>query len=257
MGQDAKCIQKNAQDRAIILNPRAFYAQPFLAPDWTDLRLGFFLSLCGNADPAEDDVTTGLDDSIPNIVNGPLGSFDRYWLGVLDTVDGQTFAGFTNVGSRIPDREGDSTLVASDAGTGTGTAFWRPGNSSNGRFNAAIFDHTRKLTAPNVDNLQQHFPQDAGTVAAGYAVLLGLQLTRDNATSKNITMRIKSTTHSADMLFSNTPTKELIHSSLDPWPASVQLGPVTVANVPSAFYFYWPWHNSRLRVHSIGLLRAA
>ena len=110
---------------------------------------------------------------------------------------------------------------------------------------------------PKRDNIQQHFPQDAGTVAAGYAVLLGLQLLRDNATSKSITMRIKSTTKSADMLFSNTPTKELIHSSLDPWPASVQLGPVTVANLPSFFYFYWPFHNSRLRVHSIGLLRAA
>ena len=255
MGQDAECYQKTVDDRAIILNPRAYYAHPFLAPDWTDLRVGFFLSL---TDKTNDDLTTGsFAETIPNIVNGPLGSFDRYWLGVLDTVEGQTFAGFTNVGPQIPDRTGDSTLVASDAGTGTGTAFWCPGNSTNNKISAAIFDHGRKLTLPIVDNLQQHFPQDAGTVAAGYAVLLGLQLLRDNTTSKSITMRIKSTTHSADMLFSNTPTKELIHSSLDPWPASVQLGPVTVANVPSSFYFYWPWHNSRLRVHSIGLLRAA
>ena len=254
MGQDAECYQKTVDDRAVILNPRAYYIHPFLAPGWTDLRLGFFLSL---TDKTNDDLTTGFAETIPNIVNGPLGSFDRYWLGVLDGVTGKTFAGFTNVGAQIPDRQGDSTLVASDAGIGTGTAFWRPGNSTNSLYSAAIFDQTRKLTAPNQNNIQQHFPQDATTVAAGYAVLLGLQLLRDNSTSNNITMRIKSSTNSADMLFSNTPTKELIHSSLDPWPASVQLGPVSVTNVPSAFYFYWPWHNSRLRVHSIGFLRAA
>ena len=261
MGQDAECYQKTVDDRAIILNPRAFYAHPFLAPDWTDLRVGFFLSL---TDKTNDDQTfpsggSGSPGDLAETITNPaaLQSADRYWLGVIDTVTGGTFVGFTNVGSQIPDREGNSTLVASDAGIGTGTAFWRPGNSRDGRYSAAIFDGGRKLTTNAVDNLQQHFPQDAGTVAAGYAVLLGLQLLRDNKTSRNITLRIKSSTHSADMLYSNAPTKELIHTSLDPWPASVQLGPVSVSNVPSAFYFYWPWHNSRLRVHSLGLLRAA
>src|SRR4029077_6919343 len=249
MGQDAECYQKTVDDRALILNPRAYYIQPFLAPDWKDLRLGFFLSL---TDKTNDDLTTGFAETI---TPPPFGSFDRYWLGVIDSAL-QTFAGFTNVGSRLPDVYGDSTLVASDAGTGTGTAFWRPGNSTNNRFSAAIFEQNRNLTLP-VDNLQHHFPADTATVAAGYAVLLGLQLLRDTATSKNITMRIKSTTKSADMLYSNAPTKELIRTSMDPWPASAQLGPVTVSNVPSAFYFYWPWHNSRLRVHSLGLLRAA
>jgi hypothetical protein len=252
MAQDAECYQKTVDDRAIILNPRAYYIQPFLAPDWTDLRLGFFLSL---TDKTNDDLTTGFAETI---TNPPLGldAWNRYWLGVLGP-GGQTFAGFTNVGNVLPDRTGDSVLVGSDAGIGAGSSFWWPHNSSNSQYTAAIFDQNVKLTAGNVDNAQQHFPQDAPTVAAGYAVLLGLQLLRDNATSNRITMRIKSTTKSADMLFSNTPTKELIHSSLDPWPASAQLGPVTVSTVPNSFYFYWPFHNSRLRVHSIGVLRMA
>jgi hypothetical protein len=255
MGYDAKCIQKTVDDRAIILDVRAYYIHPFLAPDWTDLRVGFFLSLCGNADPTEDDNTiTGIAETIVN--PGLLQFSDRYAIGVIDTDQGRTFAGFTNTGASLPDRFGDSTLTASDAGIGTGTAYWRPGNSFSAKSCAAIIDLETRRTVVT-DNLQQHFPQDAPTVAAGYAVLLGLQLLRDNKTSKNITMRIKSSTHSADMLYSNTPTKELIHSSLDPWPASVQLGPVTVSSVPDAFYFYWPWRNSRLRVHSIGLLRAA
>ena len=252
MGQDAECYQKTVDDRAIILNPRAYYSQPFLAPDWTDLRVGFFLSL---TDKTNDDLTTGFAETIPN--PGLMDFFGRYWLGVASTPSGGVFAGFTNVGVRLPDVQGDTVLLASDAGVGAGTTHWRPGNSQNNKYSAAIFDGNMKRTVSVLDNLQQHFPQDATTVAAGYAVLLGLQLLRDNATSKRITMRIKSTTHSADMLYSNTPTKELIHSSLDPWPASVQLGPVTLSQVPNAFYFYWPWHNSRLRVHSIGLLRAA
>jgi hypothetical protein len=251
MGQDAECYQKTVDDRAIILNPRAAYLHPFVAPNWTDLRLGFFLSL---TDKANDDLTTGLGETITN--TGHFSFWERYWLGAIDTVTGGTFFGFTNVYTRLPDVVGDSALVASDAGVGAGTAFWRPGNSQNNKLSAGIFDGGLKQTAP-VDNLQQHFPQDAPTVAAGYAVLLGLQLLRDNATSKKITMRIKSTTKSADMLYSNTPTKELIHTSLGAWPASAQLGPVTISHVPTAFYFYWPFVNSRLRVHSLGLLRAA
>jgi hypothetical protein len=252
MGQDAECYQKTVDDRAIILNPRAYYVQPFLAPDWTDLRVGFFLSL---TDKANDDLTTGFAETITN--PGHLLMTDRYSIGVIDTATYATFAGFANVGGRLPDVQGDSVLVASDAGVGTGPAFWRPSNSSNNKFSATIIDGGRPRTVTAVANIQQHFPQDATTVAAGYAVLLGLQLLRDNATSKRITMRIKSTTNSADMLYSNTPTKELIHSSLDPWPASAQLGPVNVTNVPNAFYFYWPWRNSRLRIHSLGVLRAA
>jgi hypothetical protein len=248
---DAECYQKTPADRVIILNVRAFYLQPFIVSNWTDLRLGFFLSL---TDEVSDDLTTGLAETIVN--PGHAQASDRYVLGVVDTVTGGTFAGFTNLGARVPDAQGDSTLVSSDAGVGTGTAFWRPGNSENNTWSAAILNGGFNLTPP-VDNLQQHFPQDTATVAAGYAVLLGLQLLRDKATSKTLTVRIKSTTKSADMLYSNTPTKELIHQSMESWPASVQLGPVSVANVPNAFYFYWPFRNSRLRVHSLGLLRAA
>ena len=246
MGQDAKCIQKNVADRVIILNPRAYYFHPFLAPDWTDLRLGFFLSLCGNADPVEDDDTiTGIAETIPN--PSVLQSWDRYWLGVVDSVTGKTFAGFTNTAAQLPDRQGRQHAYRQRRRHGHRAQLSgaRAIQKIASCYSAAIFDNDTNRT-PSVTDLQQHFPQDAGTVAAGYAVLLGLQLTRDNTTSKNITMNIKSTTKSADMLYSNTPTKELLHSSLDPWPASKQLGPVLVSNVPDTFFFYWPWHNSTI-----------
>jgi hypothetical protein len=247
----AECYQKTVDDRTIILNTRGWYNHSFIAVGWTDLRLGFFLSL---TDPVADDTTTGLSETIAN--PGTLDYFDRYWIGALDTVGGTSFAGFTNLGASLPDVSGDSTLVSSDAGVGTSTTnFWRPGNSADDTWSAAIVQGGVKQTVP-VDNLQQHFPQDP-VGAGGYAVLLALQLMRDNPASRTITMRIPSSPKSADWFYSDTPTKELIELNLQDWPPSVQLGPVTVAQVPNAFYFYWPFQNSRLRVHSLALLRAA
>ena len=249
MPDPAECYQKTAQDRTLILSVRAWYIHRFVAVDWTDLRLGFFLSLTG---AAADDTPTGLDETIVN--PGQAIYFDRYWIGALDTLAG-AFAGFTNVAQNAPDATGDSTLVASDGGIGTGATFWRPGNSASDNYNAAIMEGGQKRTSM-VDNLQQHFPQNPAG-AGGYAVLLALQLLRDNPTSRTITMRIPSRTKSADWLYSDTPTKEMIEQTMGHWPDSMQMGPVTVGQVPDAFYFHWPFYNSRLRIHSLGLLQAA
>jgi hypothetical protein len=247
---DAECYQKTVDDRAIILNVRGYHYQPFIAGDWTDLRLGFFLSLTA---AANDDLTTGLGETIPNL--GALEAYDRYWLGV-SSVYKWPFLGFTNMGEKIPDPNGATTLVSSDAGVGTtNTNFWRPANSHNNAWSAAIVDADISR-AGHADNLQQHFPQDAAG-AGGYAVLLALQLLRDNPGSKSISMRIKSSAKSADMLYSNAPTKELIVTSMQNWPDSVQMGPVTLSQVPDSFFFSWPYRNSRLRIHSLALLRAA
>jgi hypothetical protein len=258
MGQDAECYQKTVNDKVIILNVRGYHYHPFIAPDWTDLRLGFFLSL---TDAVNDDLTFGtpgagdLSETIPN--PGTLPATDRYWLGVSSSVRGYPFLGFTNMGQKFPDSTGDTTLVSSDAAVGTSnTNFWRPGNSSNNTWAAAIVDGGINYITP-VDNLQQHFPQNAATVGAGYAVMHGLQLLRDNPQSKTIRCNIKSSAKSADMLYSNTPTKELLQQTLESWPASQQLGPVTLSELPNSFFFSWPFRKSRLRIHSLGVLRAA
>lgn len=250
MGQDAECYQVTADDRAIIINVRSWYIHPFVVPNWTDLRCGFFLSV---TDDTADNVITGLGETIVN--PGLLGHYDRYWLGLTDMVRGAVFIGFTNTIERQPGGRGDSALVSSDAGIGSGAAYWRPRNSINNAWGAAIYDGTLPKTYILDDN-QQHFPQTLGG-GGEYAVLLGMQLLRDNPNSNTITVRVKSTTKSADMLFSAAPTKELIQQTFQNWPASKQMGPVTLSNPPNAFYFYWPFHQSRLRVHSLGLLRAA
>ena len=85
MGQDAECYQKTVDDRAIILNPRAYYAHPFLAPDWTDLRVGFFLSL---TDKTNDDLTTGFAETIPNLVNAAIWRSFTSLAGQMQAVGG-------------------------------------------------------------------------------------------------------------------------------------------------------------------------
>jgi len=257
MGQDGETYQKTVDDRAIILNARAYYWQPWIitAPDWTDLRCGFFLSL---TDDVGDDLTTGLAETIAN--TGRLSTTDRYWLGVRGgTVGGGVFIGFVNSIERFPNILGDTVLASSDAGVGTtNTKFWRPANSNNNAWGAAIYDGYNIMPRAHIqDNNQIHFPQDAPTVAAGYAVLLGIQLLRDSVDSKTLTVRIKSAPKSADWIYSNAPTKELIQQTMVTWPASAQMGPVSLSDVPNSFYFYWPFRNSRLRVHSLGLVRAA
>jgi hypothetical protein len=256
---DGEVYQKTPADRVVILNPRGWYFQPFIAPDWVDLRIGFFLSL---TDAVNDDLTfgtPGAGDLSETIANpGTLESTDRYWMGVIGSVKAGTssFIGFNNMGQKFPDSTGDTTLVSSDAGVGTSnTNFWRVGNSSNNTWAAVIMDNGTNYTTP-LDNLQQHFPQNAATVGAGYAVMHGLQLLRDNAQSKTIRCNIKSSAKSADMLYSNVPTKELLHATMENWPVSQQLGPVTLSAVPTAFYFYWPFRKSRLRIHSLGVVRA-
>lgn len=247
---DAKVYQKTPQDKVVILNVRGFERQPFIAPNWVDLRVGFFLSLTSAAN--DDDYTTDLTETIVN--PGSMDPTGRYSVGVLLGATGLTFIGFTNLiqGNLV----GDSVLVKSDAGVGTTNQnFWRPANSANNTLSAMIMD-AGIVRDQSPDGLQQHFPRDP-VGAGGYAVLLGLQLLRDNAQSRTVRVNIKSSGQSADMLYSNTPTLDVLRQALAAaWPPSKQMGPVTLSGVPDTFYFYWPFRQSRLRIHSYGVVKA-
>lgn len=251
---DAQIYQKTAgaptPEKMVILNVRAYEIHPFIAPNWLDLRVGFFLSLTSEAgldDPA------ALAETIPDMGQG-LPTEEHYFIGVSHQAP-SVFIGFTNATGPDPTNyKGDSMLISSGAGLAAGTDFWRPKNSDNDRYAAGIFEagHQRGVTPLG---LQQHFPQTPAT-AGGYAVMLGLQLLRDNPNSLTIRANIKSDANSADMLYSNTPTLEVLKAALQTWPPSQQLGPVTLSAAPNNLFFYWPFRQSRLRIHSYGLLRA-
>jgi hypothetical protein len=225
--------------------------------------VGWFLSL---TQAGADDVTTGLQE-ILSFGGGPFeGPPQRYWIGLknrgaaLPGTANVSFAGFTNRPPGNADGGGDSRLDSSDKGLGTSNAyFWRPNNWANPSYSFLMLDGqiTRASGGGAVGNaLAQHFPQDP-VGAGGYTVLLAMRLTRPTPGSKTITVYVKSAADSADVLYSDTPSTAEIEDALRAWPASYVIGPVELARVPDAIYCSWPFQNSRLRIHSVGVLKAA
>ena len=260
----AKIYAKGGTEKVIICAVREAHIRQFQATDWTDLRVGFFLSICGASDPADDDVTTGLTETIAS--SGGVPWEDRIIIGLTNRAHGSTFVGYSNLPSRGRIISlGDSQLVSSDVGiTTANTFYWRPKHGSpppDGDKDAVhIIDGGRSLaTAP--DGSQMHFIQsDPG--AGQYCTLFGLRLTRDNATSRSkiITMEVKKTSggHSSDILFTDTPTNALAQSELESFPTTVNtLGPIELAYELDTFFLYWPFHQSRLRIHEIAIVKVA
>jgi len=255
-------------DHTVIHNLRNWLVQPFDAPDWLDLRVGFLLSLAGATVDDPLPPASGGPDLTETIAIPPLINPDgRYWIGVKDSSTvmplngGTVFIGFTNsdAEARIPEANGDSTLVSSDGGIGTGSTFWRPGCSQAPLYRTFnIFDGVVNRVVRPDDGLQQHFVQDS-VAAGGYATLLMFRLQRPDASNnaKTITVTVPTGTHSTDVLYTNTPTELLLRANMEAFPTTVQtFGPVTLSAVPTAFYLYWPFHNSRIRNHCMGILKA-
>jgi hypothetical protein len=254
-GAQADCYAKTAQDKVVVLRVRQWAVYPARAPNWTDLRVGAFLSLTKAT--AFDDVT-GLDETIGADDRTPIAVSDRYWIGLKtanDVLPGGSenvgFIGFSNLGSDNIGSMGRSILSPSNAGTGAGTQYWWPHNGKDPNASVCIVDG-RLPKARSPAGMQQHFPLD---LAGGYALVLGLRLLKDNPTSNVFTLQVKTAGGNADMGYSSTPTKELLLSFLQAWPPSAQIGPVEMRVQVTGLYFYWPFHNSRLRIHSTAVVK--
>jgi hypothetical protein len=257
MAAVATIINKGGTDKVLILGIRTFVVYPFTAPGWTDLRVGFFSSV---TDDTVDDPASPITGLAETIAQPGLTVSDRLWIGLKTNDDlfpknaGVTFIGFTNC-TMLPGGEinGDSFLASSDAGTGTSnTNFWRPGNSTL-PVTEGIWDGGTPKAGIGIP---MHFAQDT-TGAGGYAVLHMLRLQRPGSgASSPITVTIKTGTN-MDVLFTNTPTLNLLQTNLQNFPTTVsQMGPAVLSKVPDALFCYWPFFNSRLRLHAVGFLSA-
>lgn len=258
----AEIYNKGGTDKTVIINARTRAITPFLAPGWTDLRIAWCLSL---TQASADDTITTLTETIGTEPRPLLDSNDRYFIGVIDRVAGLTFAGFTNRGDGGRERTiGSSKLVSSDSGIGTTNSnFWRPKNEVSDIASISIVDR-HATRARSVDGSQIHFAQAniGGSGPAGYATVLSIRITRDNpdTRAKIVTVSTKRDVvgHRGDVLFTSTPTEELITANLQAFPTTVQqLGPVELSEELSALYLYWPFRLSRMRVHGWGILKAA
>lgn len=253
-GGQADCWAKTPADKVTALRVRQYAIYPWRAPSWTDLRVGFFLSVSKAGDLTN---VTGLDETIGADDRTPMDSSEYYWIGLKNANDimpgGAANVGFYGFSNRSAGGValGRSMLSGSDAGTGAGSQYWWPHNGKDQTLSACIFDG-RTTLARSPAGMQQHFPQN---LVGGYALMLGLRLLRPKPDSKLITMQIKTTGGNADLGYSDTPTKEICLSYLQAWPPAMQIGPVEMLNMPNALYFYWPFHNSRLRIHSVAVVK--
>jgi hypothetical protein len=241
----------------VLLGVRESLTRGFSAPNWLDLRVGFFLSL---TDELSDDLGTNVaglsetmaaDSGIVQSNHVYIGLKDRS--GLMPYNAPSVFAGFSSL------YPGQSRLSSSDIGSGTTNSnYWRPNNLGLPQRSFLVLDGTTvRAHADTLAPLFVHFPQNT-TNAGGYAVLIGMQLLRPNPNSNVVTIRVKSIGQSADMLYSDAPTTQLMHDSLESWPTSLRtFGPFTWSVLPTAFFYYWPFRQSRLRIHCEGFLRAA
>jgi len=260
-------IYDKATEKVLILATREAHIRPFQATDWTDLRIGFFLSLT-KPSPDDDDPSTDPDASIAESITGsPTGLpwSDRVQIGVTDSATGQVFCGYSNLprGARLISL-GNSDLVSSDIGVGTtNKRYWRPKTGTgapNGDNNVAHIIDGGRSRASVPDGSQMHFVRDPAT-AGGYCTLFAIRLTRADARGRAriITMQVKKTAsgHSSDIIFSTDPSDTVMQSQLESFPTTVNtLGPIELSQVPDTMYFYWPFSDSRLRIHCVGVLKA-
>lgn len=247
-------------EHVLILGVREAYVKPFEATDWLDLRVGCFLSV---TDDTGDDTITGLAEDIGATDSTPLDLADRVTIGVTagPTAHDYVFLGYTNAGvGRVTPSLGKSQLVSSDAAGGTtNTDYWRVQNSRNDSYASQIIQSDITRAAGGLGE-RPHFPQNfTGGHAPGYAALHMLRFTRSGGRGREkiITMQVA---HDPTVtLYSSTPTKPILDAALEAFPTTSihTLGPVELSHVPDSMYWYWPFHNSRLRIHCDGVLKVA
>jgi hypothetical protein len=245
----------HGSEKLVILGVRELLWQPFEAGNWTDLRVGFFVSVCSATVDDPPSPITGLAESIA-APGGGLAFSNRVGVGVADTQNGGNFFGFTNVGQGTVNTTGATNLVSSDGGIGvTNSNFWRYNNGLSDNFTVAIIDLGQPILH-SADGSQMHLPQN--TIAAGGYTALWCFRVQRGVQGDSILTFPTSAGHAGEALFTNTPDLPTLSSTLANFPSTVQqLGPVSVRSQPSGLYVYWPFSLSRLRIHACGIYRSA
>jgi hypothetical protein len=236
-------------DRVLILGTREMLIYPFTAPNWTDLRIGFFISACSSSN---DQTITGLTETLTT-TGLPA---DRFWMGIknnsndaLPTTAGTVFAGYgTQVSA--PDNSASSSLTTINS-----NKEWYI-YAVSGILYMQVWDGTTRKAFG--DTLHLTVPQDAsGSGTSGHGGLVLMTLTRPNGTSTTVTVTgynlVRLSITSATLIFSDTPSIAAIRNEFRNLSAynAVALSSQTISAVPDAVYAYWPFNNSKIRIHSV------
>src|SRR5215471_417971 len=200
-------------DQCLILDTRQAFIYPFTAPNWTDLRFGYFMSICQPL-AANNGLTSGLGETLTT--SGTQS--DRFWIGIKDSstalpVNSATqFIGWSN-------RLGTDNSTSSIVSTFSSNNYWTETGSS-GIPCPVIFDGTTFKIQGSTAYLM--FPQVAANVG-GNALLSMFKLTRPTGSSLTVTATWYSKTIGGQGcysgLFTSSPTIAAIRAEFRNLPA--------------------------------------
>jgi len=232
-------------DKAVILDPREELIYPFIVEGWTDLRLGAFISLTKLTD---NDDTTGLAESL--LTSGNL--LDRVLMGFVggSSSGGNSFFGLSN--SAVTEGSTPSVIEAGDVATRwrykgiAGKAFCVLDGTPGGTI---VQDNSGTIFGPEMS-------EDAAT-NGGRASLFCLRMKRTSGSSLTVSNFYYVNTNRGGVnyadanVWSDNPSIGLIRSNLKSATWTSVLASQTFVSIPIGLVFYWPFANSRLRIHSL------
>lgn len=232
-------------DETVILDTRQMVVYPFTSPNWTDLRLGVYASVTALGNNNQ---VTGLAETITT-TGTPIQ--DNYFIGLktnnsnLPGTAGDAFVGWSSWynltgGGNIP-------LSSISPVQSPGNSYWSVIYNNN--FVTWIGSGTSQSGSAQNNGLW--LPQNIGGVTNGtfsggmvfrFHRATGSSLALDTVTSANCNFINSQTPTVAEVRgwLRNPPTLQAIYGT-----------PPTFVAVPNAFCAYWPFFNSKLRIHCV------
>jgi hypothetical protein len=234
--------QISGGDKTLILDTRQAFIYPFNSPSWEDLRFGAYVSLCSSSNNA---TITGLAESLPTVGQAA----DRFFIGLKDNNTtmpddaGSHFMGFTN--ALTVEGSTASAVISSDVSNGTtNTDYWRVTGAP---IQWRMYNGTTDIPAGSAAS-SIHFPQIPANVG-GNAGLIQLRFTRA-AASTTVAMMALTALQNYVYLYDSSCQIATIRNAFRTMTFTT-LGNFNMGVVPDALYFYWPFWNSKLRIHAL------
>lgn len=232
-------IYQKLSEKTLILAPREAVVREFdFGNDWTDLRLGVFITFVSNSD----DNAVGTGEAVTYATEA-----DRFFWGIKDTslvLPG--FAGSNFIGSSTPAANGGAWV--SDG---------RVGNSAANTRMLATVDTTQVIGSTNNGPVMQ--PTITPGAASGYQSFAGIRInvTDRGLASQSVTVyqaynTVSGTDYSAEALRASINAASWSGAQTLTWNDGASARPI-----PSAFFMYFPFYLNRARLSAMRAIRIA
>lgn len=235
-------------DKTLILDTRASFLQAFKAINWTDLRLTIACSLTSQS---ANDQQSGLGETY-----GSAGDSNHFYMG------------FKSSDNLLPTQTNFWGLSSNTIAAPTAAAqlydnitYFQPGNTSTLTIGLLASNGTTKTNSlPGQGNgpefLENAVPQPS------YAQVIFLRMRRNDPTlpvvnTLEAVVDAPSTSLGLGPHWVSDTTIATLRSQTAAATFNTIISPFTFAAVPDAIYFFWPFNNSRLRIHSYVLEKYA